>query len=84
MRTLAVLTHRIWRYLGGAGSLYPLDVNGEEYELTIPADYADMETAGTPYVLSIDPSTGLPSWRIFSGGTFPGTGFGTSFGTFGS
>ncbi len=84
MRSLAALTHRIWRYLARPGSQFPVDQNGEEFEVAIPDDYAAMETAGTPYVWSIDPGTGLPTWRLLTTGALSGTGFGTSFGIFGS
>ena len=80
MRTLGTLVHKFWRYLGRPGSLYPLDANGEEFELTVPADWAAQEANGTPYFLGISPTTGLPAWRTITDATFGSDGFGTAFG----
>ena len=85
MSFVAYVLGRLRRFRAySAGTQVPLGGNGEEFPVPVPGDYLAAEAAGNPYIWSVDPSTGLPAWRQFTGGTFIGTGFGTSFGTFGS
>lgn len=50
--------------LGDEGDVFYRAANGDLIHLPIPADYATMDAAGTPYRLGIDPTTGLPYWAV--------------------
>ena len=75
LRAAWALFDKFYRALGGAGSLYPLGSDGVEFELSAPADYADVR-----YVLTVDQTTGVPVWRAVTDVTFVDGGFGTAFG----